>query len=236
MATDLAQRLEAQLGRPLATDEVAFLYGSSSYGAGRDYDVVILSDHVPAKYIHSQDAIPLNLHIVGQRTVERDIHDDYFGWIFLTKFLSDIQLIHGTPEVIIELRCAAHLRLLGQSLSAIGANEFSERSYADLLQSVLEAWNPQCSTLFRKSLLRADSLQRFAQGILVPRCLARGIFVQTGPGVLVLDKTYWSYRNADLRVVLVLYWAHYLQYKNDPSQYLCSNIRERLAAKGIVLS
>lgn len=234
----LLENIFSALGRDREHIAYVILYGSATREISHARDVDLLC--VCARRSHPRFIVRsfgnkrLNLHVVSGKHVRDDILHDKYGWIFLTKFLDDFEVLHGKQDAALEMRARAHMRILGQWMSQRGT--FRVRTPGKMAAAIihtLEAWNPQFSEYLNKNKISKDNYVRYARHEFLNSKTFRSLTRRTPNGFSFVRRSPLL-RYADLRVVLITYWCLYARYVFEPSRYLDGKIDTLLKFKGIV--
>lgn len=228
----LAAAVIDEIAADLPPDATAFLYGSGArpdHPLPRDLDIAVLCrDVAPAYHVVPRSSLVANVHIVPDAAVAADIEHDEYGWALLTKFLGKLEVLRGDRVLVERLRARCFLRLLGQWAATNGVVRIEgSRSARDAVVEVLSAWNPQFEVYLRTGKASPDDYEQFFRDTSAFPEWARG---PNGALVSFISRPP-EYRAADLRLVLVRYWGHYLLYKRNRSDYLTSFVSSALHAK-----
>jgi hypothetical protein len=213
------------------------LYGSSAKNARRyrDVDALLVCRKCQQQYVRRHIwGHTLNLHIVNQEMIDRDLVEDRFGWIFLTKFLDDFNVLYGSSELPGKSRTRAHLRILGQWAAQHGVSTITDFTSAyRAIVSTLRLWNPQFEVYVKEGRINLESYKRYITCEL-PRCEETKQLLKRVPSGLLFRKRSPFFRKADLRILLMRYWGYYVLYQVDRGMYLTPEVDRLLQKKGLI--
>jgi hypothetical protein len=212
------------------------LYGSSvTSSRGRDIDALLVANDVTPRFVKRPHfSKTLNLHIVTPQIITSDIMLDKFGWIFLTKLLGQFEVIAGKSTEADTNKTSAYLRLAGQWFGSMPApQDFDFADIYDGIIATLKMWNPQFSAYLSAGRIDIDHYRRFTLNILPDHTLTQKLFICTS-GRYKLRTGSRYLRSADLRVVLMRYWSHYVLYQTNPDFYLTNKVEELLRKKSVI--
>jgi hypothetical protein len=213
------------------------LYGSTVHavGEGRDLDVLLVCHKSNGQFLRTQlQGRTLNLHIVNPTMIEADVLEDKYGWIFLTKFLDDFEVIFGDEAAAKSTRARAYLRILGQWAAENDVNHVSDLSKLDdRVISVLSRWNPQFEVYLRHGDISRIRYQTYLSSEFRESRELRALCDESLDGFTFGTLSRFL-RRADLRIVLVRYWCFYMFYQLSSDLYLSPLVDELLRKKKVI--
>jgi hypothetical protein len=230
----LGDRLLALAGMRADEALLVMVYGSavSSLAAARDIDALVVAPRKRPRFVSGEAyGHEVNLHVVPPAAVDADIVRDRYGWMFLTKFLSDKAVFVGDSTAAARWTNLSYLRLLGQWCAEHSQCDVPLAAAAGILLDVLTRWNPQFEHYSHTGRI---SVQTFADQL--PTVLDSSEALRHGH----LHDEWFTFRtssrlrvHADLRTIVVRYWVFYFLHHRHDGDYIPAEVLDILDWKGV---
>jgi hypothetical protein len=212
-------------------------YGSSvrTSRPTRDNDVLLVSESADNRYSRpekSGDAV--HLHCVSQNVISADLDRDRYGWLFVTKYLGDFRVVHGSQASAMRDKARAFIRILEHWVALSGINVFTaEQAFSGIVET-LTGWNPQFGLYVGNGKINLLEYEYYVKQKLFGTDEALARLERDVSGFRFKDGR--ANPECDLRVALIRYWCYYMYYKDSQDKgYLTEKVDDTLRRKGLIL-